>query len=56
MNEPSPDVNPANQFGSIVDGVVTSGLSTGTTSGNSAFSFSDKPKFIDALIATVLPG
>ena len=38
MNEPSPEVNPANQFGSIVWGSSTKGLSTGTTSGKDNFS------------------
>ena len=52
--QPSPEVNPASHCGSIVFGVSTLGLSTGTTLGKANWSFSDKPRFIDALVATML--
>ena len=38
MNEPSPEVNPAIQFGSGIRGFSTIGLTTGTTSGKANFS------------------
>ena len=53
MNEPSPEVNPAIQFGSGIRGFSTIGLTTGTTSGKANLTFSDKPRFIEALIATI---
>ena len=54
--QPSALVNPANQCGSIFWGCSTKGLFTWTTSGKKAakFSLSDKPRLIEALLATIL--
>ena len=50
----SADVNPATQFGYLTLRFLTRGLTTGTTSGKAFFNTSDKPKFIAALMATIL--
>ena len=42
------------EFGSRILGFSTRGLTTGTTSGKAFFKTSDKPKFIEALMATIL--
>ena len=49
-------MNPANQFGypRRIFGFSTRGLITGTTSGKANFNYSDKPRFIEALIATIV--
>ncbi|KAG0632709.1 hypothetical protein HOY80DRAFT_897640, partial [Tuber brumale] len=52
--EPSPAVKPATQYGSLINIDSTLDLSTGVISGKAAFSNTDKPKFIDALIDTIL--
>ena len=54
MKLPSPLVKPANQCGSIACEFSTRGLTTGTTDGKANLSFSDKPRFIDALMARIL--
>ena len=56
--QPSPDVNPDNQYGSMILGFFNNGPSNsffgyGTISGNAAFNSSDKPRFIDALSAKI---
>ena len=53
LKEPSPEVNPANQFGYRNFGLSTVGLTTGTKSGKANCSLPDKLKFIDALMATI---
>ena len=53
MKDPSADVNPANQLGSLI---IQSkfGLSTGIILGKAAFNSSDnKPRFIEDLIARI---
>jgi hypothetical protein len=47
-------MNPANQKGSGIFLSKTKGLFIGTISGKSSFSSGNKPKFKDALIATIL--
>ena len=54
LTQPSAEVKPANQFGSIVWGRRTIGLSAGTTSGKAAFNPLDIPQFIEAFRATIL--
>ena len=44
IKHPSADVNPANQFGSIIFVFSTRGLATGTTSVKANFNSSDKPR------------
>ena len=53
IKQPSAAVNPINQWKSIIVWSLIKDLSTGTTLGKAAFSLSDKPKFIEALIATI---
>ena len=47
------EANPANHSGSMVR-LLTTGLETGVIFGKAACKLSDKPKFIEALIATIL--
>src|SRR5690606_3523001 len=51
---PSPSINPANQLGSGINTFAARGLSAGIIPGKESLSLSDKPLFIDALIATIL--
>jgi hypothetical protein len=53
LKQPSPLLNPANQLGSGILLFSIKGLWIDTILGNAVFKSSDKPKFIDALIATV---
>ena len=48
-------MKPASHSGWIVIGSSPIGLSTGTTSGKAYERFSDKPKFIGGLMATIIP-
>jgi hypothetical protein len=50
----SPDTKPANQFGSFMVWSTTIGLDTGLIFEKFVANLSDKPQFIDALIATIL--
>ena len=50
---PSADVNPANQFGSMISGVVTKGLSTDTTLGKAKTNFDERPRFCLTFIDTI---
>lgn len=45
---------PETQWELKIRSVFITGLSTGVKSGKSNFNFSDKPKFIDAFIFTIL--
>ena len=56
MKLPSPETKPANQLGSLILGFLfkTKGLVTGITSGKADFTSRERPRFIDALIATIL--
>lgn len=47
-------MNPASQFGSMVNDPVTEGLGTGITLGKFRRSAEDKPLFIEALILKIL--
>ena len=47
-------MNPATQYGLKVLGTWTKGLGTGITLGKATFNCSGKPKFMEALIATIL--
>ena len=56
IKHPSADVNPANQFGSLIFWFLTNGLTVRrevTTSGEAIFNYSDKPLFIEALIEII---
>ena len=54
INLPSAEVKPANQCWSLIFLFLTKGLTTGTISGKALFNYSDKSRFMDVLIATIL--
>jgi len=49
IKQPSPEVNPANQKGSLMTIFSTMGLSTGILLGKANFKFVGIPKLIEAL-------
>jgi hypothetical protein len=54
IKQASPLANPANQNGSRIFGFFIKGLWNGTSPGKADLNSSDKPKFRDALITTIL--
>jgi hypothetical protein len=53
MKEPSPDVKPATQCGSLITGLSNRSLFTGITSGKEVFKISGKPQLRADLIDTI---
>jgi len=52
--QPSPELKPANQFGSLILQSKTLGLGTGIIFGKAAFIAEGRPQLVEALIATIL--
>jgi len=53
VKEPSPEVKPAIQLESLIFWSLMFGLATATTSVKANFSLSGRPKFMEALMATI---
>ena len=54
MKQPSPLVKPANQGGCLMFLSLTKGLVTRTTEEKADISSGERPRFVDALMATIL--